>query len=155
MSRRAAKAIRKEKSCGNYSTDVRYNYCFSFDLQKNVGSIWDDMTRILKSLLKKLKEWRFGDSADSREKVARLFRFRYACFKDLLASNTEMLTIITDFESKLRGQEVFGMSYIRSQASRAVFHTLKMVKALDDLSGHTFPMLFDRVESINVAIKEE
>jgi pyruvate,water dikinase len=113
------------------------------------------MTRILKGLLRKLKEWRFGDSAAAREKVARLFRFRYACFKDLLSSNAEMLNIITDFELKLRGQEVFGMSYIRSQATRAVFHTLKMAKALDDLSGHTYPMLFDRVESINVAIKEE
>lgn len=87
--------------------------------------------------------------------MARLFRFKYACFKDLLGSNTELLNIITDLEGKLRGTEVFGMSYIRSQATRAVFHTLKMVKSLDDLSGHHYPLLFSKVEEINVAIREE
>jgi len=72
-----------------------------------------------------------------------------------LASNTELLNIITDFEEKLRGQEVFGMSCIRSQATRAVFHTLKMVKSLDDLSGHHFSTLFPIIERINSNIKED
>lgn len=95
------------------------------------------------------------DPGPDRERVARLFRFKYACFKDLLNSNTELLNIITDLEEKLRGLDVFGMSYIRSQATRAVFHTLKMVKSLDDLSGHRYPLLFAKVEEINVAIREE
>ena len=73
----------------------------------------------------------------------------------MLASNTELLNIITDFEEKLRGQEFFGMSYIRSQATRAVFHTLKMVKSLDDLSGHHFTTLFPIIERLNSHIKEE
>ncbi len=84
-----------------------------------------------------------------------MFRFRYACFKDLLASNSELLNIITDLEEKLRGQEVFGMSYVRSQASRAVFHTLRMVKSLDDLSGHRYPLLFVRLEEINQTVQHE
>ncbi len=73
----------------------------------------------------------------------------------MLNSNTELLNIITDFETKLRGREVFGMAYIRSQAARSVFHTLRMVKSLDDLSGHKYGMLFDAVERINFAIKAE
>ena len=55
--------------------------------------------------------------------------------RNLLASYTELLNIVSDLEEKLRGQDIFGMSYIRSQSTRAVFHTLRMVKSLDDLSG--------------------
>ena len=47
------------------------------------------------------------------------------------------------------------MSTIRAIATRAVFHTLRMVKSLDDLSGHKYPRLFDVVNKINTAIKEE
>ncbi|MBI5570897.1 MAG: phosphoenolpyruvate synthase [Desulfomonile tiedjei] len=106
-------------------------------------------------ILERIRRWRSGNRGSSRDKVSRVFRFRYACFKDLLASNTELLNIITDFEEKLRGQETFGMSYIRSQATRAVFHALRMVKSLDDLSGHRYPVLFRVVADINQAIKQE
>lgn len=114
------------------------------------------MAEVIANLLKRIQNWkRQGRDASSGERVSRVFKFKYTCFKDLLASNTQLLNIITDFEEKLRGQEVFGMSYIRSQASRAVFHTLRMVKSLDDLSGHKYPMLFGVLESINANIKEE
>jgi pyruvate,water dikinase len=113
------------------------------------------MPQVISNILDRLKKWTFGDRAAAREKVSLLFKFKYTCFKDLLASNTELLNLITDFEEKLRGQEVFGMSYVRSQATRAVFHTLRMVKSLDDLSGHRYPMLFDVLGRINLAIKDE
>lgn len=113
------------------------------------------MRKGITGLLDKVRFWKSRDRSLQREKVSRLFKFKYACFKDLLASNTELLNIITDFEEKLRGQEVFGMSYVRSQATRAVFHTLRMVKSLDDLSGHRYASLFAIVERLNVAIKEE
>ncbi len=113
------------------------------------------MTQVISNIWKALRSWRSGNAEISRERLARLFRFRYACFKDLLAANTELLNIITDFEHKLRGQDVFGMSYVRSQATRAVFHTLKMVKSLDDLSGHRYQLLFQIVDKINVTINEE
>ncbi len=94
-------------------------------------------------------------SRPSRTMASRVFQFKYASFKDLLASNTELLNIVTDLEEKLRGQEVFGMSYVRSQSTHAVFHTLRMVKSLDDLSGHRYPLLFDVLEQINHAINKE
>jgi pyruvate,water dikinase len=113
------------------------------------------MPHRISKILDRIWKWKYGDRAASRERVSRLFKFKYTCFKDLLASNTELLNLITDFEEKLRGQEVFGMSYVRSQATRAVFHTLRMVKSLDDLSGHRYLALFDVLEGVNVAIKEE
>ncbi len=113
------------------------------------------MPNIVSNVLHKIGRWKANRRKPSGEKVSRLFRFRYGCFKDLLASNTELLTIITDLEVKLRGQEVFGMSYVRSQASRAVFHAYRMVKSLDDLSGHRYPRLFAALEDIHSCIEEE
>ncbi len=113
------------------------------------------MPRVLEKVLNKIKGLRSGHLSADKDKVSRLFRFRYASFKDLLSSNSELLNIITNFEEKLRGQQVFGMSTIRTQATRAVFHALRMVKSLEDLSGHKYPRLLDVVDNINTVIKGE
>ncbi|MFH0823179.1 MAG: PEP/pyruvate-binding domain-containing protein [Pseudomonadota bacterium] len=113
------------------------------------------MAAFINNLIERIKRWKNGTAGPSGDRVSRLFRFKYTCFKDLLASNTELLNILTDLEEKLRGQQVFGMSYVRSQASRAVFHTLRMVKSLDDLAGHTYRPLFDAVDGIDGLIKSE
>ena len=110
---------------------------------------------MISNIVNKIKTWTSRGRSRAREKVARIFRFKYVSFKDLLASNSELLNIITDFEEKLRGQEVFGMSYVRSQATRAVFHTLRMVKTLDDLSDRRYQTLFGAVDHINLMINEE
>ncbi len=91
----------------------------------------------------------------SREDLAAAFRFRYACFKDLLDSNAQLLNIIADIEEKLKGQQLFGMSYVRSQASRAAFHAFRMIKSLDVLSGHKYPFLYEVLDHINSALKEQ
>nr|CBX29473.1 hypothetical protein N47_J04540 [uncultured Desulfobacterium sp.] len=83
-----------------------------------------------------------------------LFRFKYSCFKMLLDSNAEFLKVISDIEEKLQGQQVFGMSYVRSRSAKAVFHALRMVKNLDDLSGHRCSSLFETFEKINSNINE-
>ncbi|MBU4354495.1 MAG: PEP/pyruvate-binding domain-containing protein, partial [Proteobacteria bacterium] len=90
----------------------------------------------------------------SRDDLAAAFRFRYACFKDLLDSNTQLLNIITDLEEKLTGRHVFGMSYVRSQSARAAFHAFRMIKSLDVLSGHKYPVLYGALDRINGNIKD-
>lgn len=91
----------------------------------------------------------------SQEDLAELFRFKYGCFKELLGSNSENLDIIADIEEKLRGHQVFGMAYVRSQAARSVFHTLRMIKSLNALSSQRYPALYQVLEEINSKIKEE
>jgi pyruvate,water dikinase len=113
------------------------------------------MAQVFTSIVNKIRGWTSRKPGPSREAISRLFRFKYTCFKDLLASNTELLNILADFEEKLRGQEVFGMAYIRSQATRAVFHTLRMVKSLDDLAGHKYGLLFEALDQVNQEIKNE
>ena len=103
------------------------------------------------NLLKRIKSRKGTFSCDN---LSNVFRFKYSCFKMLLDSNTEFLKVISDIEEKLQGQQVFGMSYVRSRAAQAVFHTFRMVKNLDDLSGHRYSLLFDVLEKINLSIKE-
>jgi pyruvate,water dikinase len=91
----------------------------------------------------------------SRDAVTQFFRFKYESFKELLNSNSELLNIIANIEDKLQGRSVFGMSFIKSQSVLAVFHTLRMVKRFDDLSGGEHRSLFKVIEDINARIKEE
>jgi len=91
----------------------------------------------------------------AEEDIGAVFRFKYGLFKELLTSNTQVLDIITDIEEKLEGHQLFGMSYVRSNTSRAVFHAFRMVKSLDVLSGHRYPMLYQVLEDIHQRIKAE
>ena len=108
-------------------------------------------------MFKKLKLFNWGKSqkeSSAGDNLPDLFRFKYSCFKMLLDSNAEFLNVMTDLEEKLLGQQVFGMSYVRSRSAKAVFHVLRMIKNLDDLSGHCYSPLFDILEKINLSIKE-
>jgi pyruvate,water dikinase len=91
----------------------------------------------------------------AEEDIGAVFRFKYGLFKELLTSNTQLLDIITDMEEKLQGHQLFGMSYVRSNATRAVFHAFRMVKSLDVLSGHRYPMLYQVLEGIHQHIRGE
>jgi pyruvate, water dikinase len=93
--------------------------------------------------------------APPAQDVSEVFRFKYTCFRDLLDSNAQLLTVITDIEEKLQGRQVFGMAYVRSQTTRAAFHAFRMIKNLDVLSGHKYPGLYRILDSINARIKEE
>jgi pyruvate,water dikinase len=105
--------------------------------------------------IKLLKNWKVGKGTSRENEAGRLFRFKYAAFRMLLDSNTKLLQIISDLEEKLRGQQVFGMSYVRAEAGWALFHCLRMVKSLDDLSHHRYPRLFEVVKRIEGKIQEE
>ncbi|RJP57777.1 MAG: phosphoenolpyruvate synthase [Deltaproteobacteria bacterium] len=106
------------------------------------------------AVLKLFRRKKSSKDTFSPDTLSNLFRFKYSCFKMLLDSNAKFLTVISDIEERLQGQEIFGMSYVRSRSDQAVFHTLRMVKNLDDLSGHRYTLLFDILEEINLKIKE-
>jgi pyruvate,water dikinase len=82
------------------------------------------------------KKWISRKKSPSQDKdfLSLLFQFKYSCFKELLLSNTELLKGMSDIEDKLQGRQVFGMSFVRTHSSRAIFHALRMIKYLDDFS---------------------
>lgn len=89
------------------------------------------------------------------EAIQGAFRKKYKYFQELLESNSELLKIVSDMEVKLRGEQVFGMSYIRAQATRAVFHALRMAGSFVHLSGEQNPRLREKVEEIQSNIKAD
>ncbi len=103
-----------------------------------------------------IRAWKSRRKGPSNEDyLSMLFRFKYTCFKELLASNSELLDIMTDIEEILEGHQVFGMSYVRSRSTRAVFHAYRMVKNFNDLSGNRYRALFEILDRVNQKIKEE
>lgn len=109
------------------------------------------------SNLKELFRTLCGRSGPSQEDTAtqELFRLKYKHFQELLESNSELLKIVTDMEVKLRGEQVFGMSFIRAQATRAVFHALRMAGSYESLSGQDNFRLREKVEEIQESITQE
>ncbi len=110
------------------------------------------MLKRLGSILRNIRPHRATVSLDSLNDV---FRRKYECFKELLDSNSELATIISEIEEKLQGYEVFGMAYIRSEAARAIFHALRMIGSFDALSNGRYPALREVFESLNAGISKE
>jgi pyruvate,water dikinase len=105
--------------------------------------------------LKKLIRRRERPPSPLRADLKARFKLKYAHFKELIASNDEILVIITNLEEKLTGRDVFGMAYLRSAATRAAFHAFRMVKSLNLISGDKYPVLYDSLEKINNNIRAE
>ena len=115
------------------------------------------MTTILgniKGIYQTLRRRRGGQAQqDSQSEMNQLFRFRYALFKELLSSNSQLLTILSDIDEKLKGEQVFGFSYIKNQVNKALQHAFQMVKSLNVMSGSKYRGLYTSLEQINNTIK--
>ncbi|MBF0396363.1 MAG: phosphoenolpyruvate synthase [Desulfobacterales bacterium] len=107
------------------------------------------MLKRLKSLFKKDEK-----KHSVKPEIMNIFRKKYANFKVLLESNSELLKIISDIEEKLSGEHIFSMSYIQSNSARAIFHTAKMLKSFEDLSDRNYPVFKDLLDSIQTNIKK-
>ncbi|MBF0112741.1 MAG: phosphoenolpyruvate synthase [Desulfamplus sp.] len=117
-------------------------------------TIIGNIKKLIKTKLKKAKHIKSNLSADeSRAELNAVFRFKYTLFKELLTANSELLNILSDIEEKLKGEHIFGGSYIKSQANRALMHSFKMVKNLNVLSRGRYTNLYDVLGELNQNIK--
>jgi len=82
-----------------------------------------------------------------------LFRFRYAQFKELLVANSELLNTLSEIDEKLKGESVFGITFIRKQANKALQQAFQMTKCLCVMSGGKYKELYSALERINLEIK--
>jgi len=89
------------------------------------------------------------------EQLADLFRYKYAQFRELLDSNTELALIISDMAEKLRGTDLFDMSYVRSRAALGMSHAARMVRSLNALSRDGYPGLERALARIGENIARE
>lgn len=102
-------------------------------------------------LLRWLMPWRYRLPPVDIENT---FQVRYKHFQALLESNAELSRTIGDIEEKLRGYQLFGMTYIRTQARRAAQHTRSMIENLNALSGNKYPQLVDAYRRVQGELKE-
>ncbi|MGE4552488.1 MAG: PEP/pyruvate-binding domain-containing protein [Desulfovibrionaceae bacterium] len=109
------------------------------------------MTNPISRFWRKLRPGEQRPQPDPARALA-AFRERYTRFKELLESNSELLRILSDLEEKLGGQELFGMTYVSSQATRALFHAMRMVSGYEALAGRPQPELAAALERIRTEI---
>lgn len=83
-------------------------------------------------------------AGDTRAK----FQDKYKSFLEILDSNGTLLHILADVEDKLEGTTLFGLSYVRSQATRALFHGQRMIAGFERLSGRPEPELRARLTAL-------
>jgi pyruvate,water dikinase len=107
------------------------------------------MAKIWKKLMNAVRQ----RPAESSNGAVHTFEARYVSFKELLAANTHLLDIMADIEIKLQGGRFFGMTYVRSQASRALFYTLRMVLCLNFIAAKQYLHLMPALEKIHGEIQ--
>jgi pyruvate,water dikinase len=108
----------------------------------------------LRQLFTDLRNRRESGQAGAHSEMNALFRFRYSLFKELLAANSELLTALSDMDEKLKGEQVFGLTYINNQINKALKHAFQMVKSLNVMSGAKYRELYASLDAINTRIKE-
>ncbi len=107
----------------------------------------------LRQMFKEIRGHRGTEQPGNPSAMNALFRFRYALFKELLVANSELLTALSDMDEKLKGETVFGLSYINNQVNKSLKHSFQMVKCLNVMSGSKYRELYGALEAINERIK--
>lgn len=104
------------------------------------------LLRKLRALLPKRS--RSAKPAVDRNRVLSSLRTKYIHFKILLDSNTQLLNIFADLEEKLKGRSAFGLAWLKAQCIKIVFHTGRMIRSFEIMSGRRYPELYQRLEWI-------
>jgi pyruvate,water dikinase len=89
------------------------------------------------------------------EALMNAFTVKYVNFKTLLESNSELLKIISDMEVKLRGDILFGMSYVNAVTVRIVFHASRMVQSFESMAGRKYPVLTEILSRIHEVFRQD
>jgi pyruvate,water dikinase len=115
------------------------------------------MPTIIENIRQFIKEVKSRDGSavpGNPSEMNALFRFKYTLFKELLAANSELLTALSDMDEKLKGEQVFGVSYINNQINKSLKYAFQMVKCLNVMSNSKYRELYTALEQINTRIKE-
>ncbi|MEW5909400.1 MAG: PEP/pyruvate-binding domain-containing protein [Thermodesulfobacteriota bacterium] len=77
-----------------------------------------------------------------------LFKKKYSGFRQILSTNSELLKVISDIEEKLRGDQMFGMTYLFEKKRQILALSEKMVDSFSDLSEKPQPILKNKISEI-------
>ena len=80
------------------------------------------------------------------------FKDRYHSFKLLLNANNKALEIMADMERVLQGQQLFGMSFIRTSCTAVSVNVYNMIKNIEKLAQNRYGELNVRFNDIQKKI---
>ena len=90
---------------------------------------------------------------EARPDAKAALHLQYLTFKDLIASNDEILEVIADMEKKLEGKSIFGMAFVRSRCVTAASHTYRMIQHLNALSHRRHAELYSRFSDMQKVVE--
>lgn len=94
-----------------------------------------------------------GEARQEEEERLRLaFKARCGHFKALLSDNKRVLATMASLEDALKGERLFGMSFVRAGCTTIVAGVFNMVRHLNALSGDAYNDLFPRLKDIQQRI---
>jgi pyruvate,water dikinase len=85
---------------------------------------------------------------EAAERLRVDFKARYHHFKLLLGANNRALEMMTEMETALRGETVFGMTFVRSRCTGISVNVLRMVQNLRLLAPGKYGQLRERFDAI-------
>jgi len=88
------------------------------------------------------------------ENIRRAFKNRCTHFKALLSANKRALYAMSSLEEAMRGERLFGMSFVRARCTTITANVFNMVRYLNALSDNGYPVLFERITEIGQRISE-
>ena len=86
------------------------------------------------------------------EELRIAFKERYHHFKLLLNANNKALEIMSEMENALRGNQPFGMEFVRSRCTSISTNVWQIVKHLNELAPGRYEELYDRFKDIQKQI---
>jgi len=107
----------------------------------------------IQQLIRDIKSRRQPNQVGRSSEMKGLFRFKYTQFKELLVANSELLNTLAEIDEKLKGESVFGVTFIRKQVNKSLQYAFQMVKCLSVMSGGKYKELYSVLERINLLIK--
>ncbi|MBU1611862.1 MAG: pyruvate, water dikinase, partial [Proteobacteria bacterium] len=81
------------------------------------------------------------------------FRQRYDSFLSVLRANNQGLEVMAEMEQALRGDRLFGMSFVRSRCVTALMAASEMVLGLSRLAPGKYPALEERLLDLRSSIE--
>jgi len=114
------------------------------------------MVSWLKSLWKRSVSGPRGlgaSAGQSPEELQNAFKTRYHHFKLLLNANNKALEMMTDMEAALRGNQPFGMQFVRSSCTRVSTSVYQIIQHLNELGQGRYERLNERFRWIQNQIQ--
>lgn len=82
------------------------------------------------------------------------FKTKYWNFKSLLSINNTILEIMSEMELSLRGDQKFGMEFVRASCTSISVNTYKLIEKMNDISGNRHETLYHAFADVQYKINQ-